>query len=270
MAGSFLDTTIVVHVSDPKNPEKAKSDACILANQPAEAPYYALRELLAGHLRNLCEAHNAIQASDNPAEALISILQKLFRAGRKKDSVAKAISESLSDMFAKRPGESRDLMKQECMEDLALRINRMWRNSHAMKKVDLVQSLSCFNDGKLSYGQAGELRAPGNSFNCLQHKRCAAAAYLYDQKNDLQIMIDALHPNNLDPSIAGKTETNSRRKALKELQSKGPNEFSKAKCRALGDAYFAAMCPPGKVVVSSNLVDHLPLCVALSKTAVEP
>lgn len=270
MAGSFLDTTIVVNVSDSESPDREKSEHCIEANQPSETPYYALRELLAGHVQNLCDAHNGIHAAETPAEAMLYLANRFFYSGRKKDSMLQAVFQTLDAVYKQDPAGSRNQMKPEALEYLALRINGLWRKAHKPKHVDLVQTLACFNDGKLEYGPAGELRAPNNSFNCHKDQRCAAAAYLYDRKDDLKKMIDALHPNNLDPLVANKAENKSRRKALKELYTQGPQRFSKGRCRALGDAYFAAMCPPGKVVVTSNIADHLPLCLALMKQAIVP
>lgn len=270
MTGSFLDTTIVVNISDPTSPDKVKSETCVQRNQPSETPYYALRELLAGYLQNLCDAHNAILASENPAEAMINLAHKLHRAGRKKDSILQAIMSTLVNCYTQDPKGGRDNMKQESLEYLELRINTIWLRARKPRNVKLVQSLSCLNDGRIEIGAAGELRAPNDSFNCLKRERCAAAAYMYDNKSDLTNMIEALHPNNLDDSIGKKQETLSRRKALKELQVKGAREFNKSRCRALGDAYFAAMCPPGKVVVTSNTKDFAPLCQVLKKSVITP
>lgn len=270
MTGSFLDTTVVVHIADNVEPGKTKGEAFIQANQPAESPYYALRELLDGHIQNLCVTHNVLQAAENPAEALLVLHRRSPAEGRKKEAKLLVLATALNATFAGNPSGGRGDQKREMLQYIALKVNGLWRRAHKLKNVNLVQSLGCFNDGKIKYGIAGELRGPNDSFGCIKTERCAAAAYLYDNKSDLIKMIDALHPNNLDPSVALKNENQQRRKALKELQVKGPNEFHKGRCRALGDAYFAAMCPAGSVVVTSNTRDHIPLCLALSKKAVEP
>jgi hypothetical protein len=168
------------------------------------------------------------------------------------------------------PQGSRNEMQREMLDELGLKASRIWKKSKKIKNVTLVQQLACFNDGDLDYGPAGELQGPENSFNCLEKERCSAAAYLAADKITLTKMIDALHSSNLPPALKGKTEISQRRKALEALQKDGPQRFSKKLCRALGDAYFAAMCPPGSVVLTSNLVDHEPLCVALRKVAKIP
>ena len=270
MAGSFLDTTIVIHIADNVEPGRSKGEAFVKANQPAASPYYALRELLAGHIQILCDTHNAVRAAENPAEALLALHNRSPAEGRKKIARLQALAAALNGTFAANPSGSRNEQKREVLQTLALQANRLWRQARNLSNVTLVQALGCFNNGKISYGASGELRGPNDSFNCIKSERCGAATYLFENKVDLSKMIDALHPNNLDPLAATKNENSQRRKALKELLDKGPREFNKNRCRALGDAYFAAMCPLGSVVVTSNIKDHVPLCLALKKDVVEP
>lgn len=270
MAGSFLDTTVIVHIADRIEPGRSKGEAFVKANQPAHAPYYALRELLDGHVHYLCDVHNAIQAAENIAEALVALVNRSPAEGRKKEAKLQVFAKTFQNAFSENPSGGRGDAKREMLQDLSTRINGLWRRAHKLENVDLVQHLACFNDGKITRGLAGELRGPNDSFTCIKSERCAAAAYLYDNKSDLVKMIDALHSSNLDANAAAKNENIKRRKALKELLDKGPKEFSKGRCRALGDAYFAAMCLIGSDVVTSNIVDYIPLCKALGKTAIEP
>ena len=265
MSGSFLDTTIIVNISDKENQSLKASENFITQNQPSEAPYYALRELLAGHMQNLCDVHNTILASENIAEAFISLSSKNFFAGRKKGSKLDIGYETLKKLFTDNLNAPRNQMKTEALEWLFIRANMIWRKAIKPKNVDIVQSLGCFNIGKLSLGLANELRGPNDSFNCHPKSRCSAAEYIYDDIISLSKMIDALHPDKIDANLADKQETKSRRKALKDLKQHGPINFNKNGCRALGDAYFAAMCPAGKSVVTTNIVDFEPLCSALGK-----
>jgi hypothetical protein len=271
MSGSFLDTTIVVDLSDKKSGASAvAAEIYITANQPAGVPYYALRELLAGHVHTLCDAHNVIKAAGNPAEALLALLNRSPAEGRKREGKISALASAMAQSFSQSPTGSRDELKAEILQSLAIRVNQIWRRAHKLNSVALVQPLGCFNQGSLTYGSAGELRGPGDSFNCLKSERCAAAEYLFDDKSALAKLIEALHPDNLDAQSAGKNENQKRRKALKELSNRGPKVFNKGRCRALGDAYFAVMCPPGSDVLTTNIQDHLPLCNALGKRTLKP
>ena len=198
-------------------------------------------------------------------------LQRISPAeGRKRQSKLEVFATSMNAAFAANPSGNRKDIKREMLQDLALRANNLWRKAHKLKSVNIVQALGCFNDGKVTLDSDGVLRGPSNRFTCIKTERCAAAAYIYDNKSNLAKMISALHPSSLDSKIATKNETQQRRKALKELESNGPVKFAKGKCRALGDAYFAAMCPAGSVVLTSNLEDHVPLCLALGKEAKKP
>ena len=269
MAGSFLDTTIVVDLVDGKEPRKKLAEAHIASHPPAEVSYYALRELLSGHLQYLCQTHNVLLASGNAAEAMLALLNRSPAEGRKREARLRALASEMDRVFATNPAGQRQTTKREVLEALALRAAKIWRNAHRIGTAKLTQHLGCFNDGNITFGASGELKGPRDSFNCVKSERCAAAAYLYDNKADIQKMIDALHPLELG-SQAGKNENQQRRKALKELLSKGPTVFDKRRCRALGDAYFAAMSPPGFSVVTTNISDFLPLCRALAKVAVSP
>jgi hypothetical protein len=265
LSGSFLDTTIIVNISDSNSISKQTSEKFISQNQPSETPYYSLRELLAGPIQNLCNVHNSILASDNIGEALLSISRGNYASGRKLGSRLGIGHEVLDKFFRDAPDSPRGHMKNEALEWLLIRANMMWRKAMKPKNVDIVQSLGCFNSGKLSLGAANELRGPNNSFNCHSKSRCSAAGYIHEDLSSLSKMIDALHPDQIDAKLADKQETKSRRKALKELRQHGPDKFNKNMCRALGDAYFAAMCPAGKSVVTTNIVDFEPLCSALNK-----
>lgn len=269
MSGGFLDTTVVIHAVENSQPAKLNASKAITANTPTKVPYYAYRELLAGKVRILCEAHNKLHASANAGEALLGLLSSSPAEGRKRESRIQALAESFKEIYAANPHGPRSDMKREMLQDLMLRAAGLWRRSRAIPNVESVQFLACFNEGKLTYGAAGELRGPGDSFNCHAQERCAAAAYLHDDKNALAAMIDGLHPNNLSLAAAKKNENSQRRKALKALQTDGPLKFNKGMCRALGDAYFAGMCPAGHVVLTTNTVDFVPLCNAVGKAVVQ-
>ncbi len=270
MTGTFLDTTVVIHIAEGIKPNNSKGEAFIAVNQPSEMPYYALRELQAGRMRVLCDAHNKLHGSTDPGEALLGLLSISPAEGRKREGKLLALAESLKQVFQRNPDGSRSDMKREMLQAITMKVQRLWTKAQKIQGVKKVQSLACFNEGKLTYGLSGELRGPNNSFNCVQSERCAAAGYIYDNNSDLAKMIDSLHPSRLDEKAAHKNENAQRRKALKELQLKGPEKFNKNMCRALGDAYFAAMCPAGSVVLTSNVEDHAPLCKALGKNAMEP
>lgn len=269
MSGSYLDSTIVIHICDTKSTSKKPSETCIANHQPAEAPFYALREVLVGRLQYLILAHNNLLAAENSGEAILSILRTYYMAGRKKDSAVHAIASSIRDTY--NPSAPQSQMKQEVLDDLAIQINTLWLDAQNIPNVNLVQPLACFIGGKITHGSANELRAPSDSFNCLTTERCAAAAaYLYDDKLSLEKMVEALHPNKLPLEIKNKGETAKRRAAMRELLLNGPKSFSKKKCRALGDGYFAGMCPAGKAVMTTNLDDFTPLCNALGKPIISP
>lgn len=267
MNGSFLDTTFVVELANSTGTEAA--ERYLAKHLPAHMPHYAIRELLTGLIRVLCDAHNKLRAAEDPGEALLAFASLPAVVGRRKNGGIQVIAQELTKAFQQNPNGRRSGLKKEMLQSLKLKVGSLWKQARRPKLCSVVQSLGCLNSGELMQGDSGELRGPNGSFNCLQHEKCAAAAYLYQDKIALNKLIDALHPRNLDSVAAEKRENASRRKALKHLRDRGPRDFNKNRCRALGDAYFAAMCPPGMSVLTSNIVDLGHLCLALGKQAVK-
>ncbi|MCA8013819.1 hypothetical protein LGM38_17365 [Burkholderia vietnamiensis] len=265
-----MDTTLVVEFAEKSPLAKTWGNDHVKVNTPAETPYYALRELLAGKVRYLCDAHNRLQAAESLPEALDGLLKLPPVSGRKRDVPFKALVEELGKAYQNDRGGTLDDHKREMLQSLALRVTRLWNNARKAKHYAVIQHLACFNEGALSRGTANTLRGPSDSFECLASERCAAAAYIYDDQAALSKMVNALRVDNLDPAASEKNENRKRRAALKDLKAKGPKEFPRRRCRALGDAYFAAMCPAGSDVVTTNSVDHLPLCTALGKKVASP
>lgn len=270
MAGCFLDTTALIDLSDHYLGCLAETKKAIHEHKPVEVPFYALRELLAGRARQMCDVHNVLKSASDPGEALIGLSRRSPMEGRSKAAKIELIAEILRECYKQNPKGGRDLVKDEGLGWLKLRAQMLWKRAKAANGLEKVQPLACFNDGAISIGSSGELRGPNDSFNCRQDERCSAAGYIYDDEPALSALIDCLNPKNLDETAAQKNENSSRRKALKELKAKGPKDFDKRRCRAIGDAYFAAMCPKASVLMTTNTSDFLPLCQALGKKAKNP
>ncbi len=270
MPGSYLDTTVAIDVAAVKEPSATACMATIAANPPAELPFYALREMLAGYIRNICDAHNVLLAAQNPGEALQALLFLAPFQRRAAQQKLQLIAEALTATFIGNPSGPRNQQKQDMLDSLALEAARVWVRARKSAPWKTVQPLACFNQGEISHGKGGELRGPNNNFNCKKSERCAAAGWLFDNEILLDKLIEALHPNNLDPVASKKTENQSRRRALKDIKKEGPQRFDKGRCRAIGDAYFAAMCPQDASLLSTNVSDFEPLCTALKKKLLKP
>lgn len=268
MSGCIVDTTVLVGVAQDEQPLARQAKAFCAANTPAVLPDYALRELMAGKVGILCDAHNKVLASENVIEVIASLLQ---RAGFGRTQVAKAqaILLPIKAMFGGAASVNVADVKRQVLEQLMIAANQLWRNSKKIPYFDHEQPLQCFSTGPLVLTQ-GILKGPNGSFSCSSGARCGAAEYMYARRTDIKTMIKALAHTNLPEELKTKREISSRRKALEELDRVGPARFSKKRCRALGDAYFASMCKPGDAVLTTNVVDFVPLCSALGKGVVKP
>lgn len=267
MSGCYLDTTILVHLAESDEPERLRNQAYVDGHQPAEVAFYAAKEVLAGPVRYICDAHNTLHAAKNEGEAIIGLQKRLRFKSRWRDSAIRTLALSVSEFYKVPAADER---KREALQWIKLRASQLWGRANRPTNVKVVQPLSCFNRGELKIGDSGELRGPNDSFNCLSDERCSAAGWLHDDIPAVDKLLNALHPTKLDERAKSKQENLSRRRALREVKMKGPNDFDKGKCRALGDAYFAVTCPMGRTLATTNVDDFAPLCDALGKKFEKP
>ena len=224
----FLDTTIVVDVASNRQPSTSWAQQIAANRGPVELPEYALRELLAGVVQQLCDAHNRVKASQNPAEAILAVLQSGGFHARTSMSKASHIASAFSACLTASGGVSSESAKREVAQALRLKANGLWRKGKSIPFASGVQPLACFGNGSLQDDPlTGVLSGPGGTFSCKKTVRCSAAMYLNEKPIDVRRLVDALHPDKLDPKIAFKQENSSRRAALKELLARGPKEFNK-------------------------------------------
>jgi hypothetical protein len=223
-----------------------------------------------GRVGLLCDAHNALVASTNLVEVAYAFSVRGSFA-RTPQTQAQEILKRLKEMFDKKKSIDPALAKRDIQEEeLMMVATKMWKKSTKFPAADRVQPLSCFNGGRITIDKHGLLQGPNNSFNCATGATCAAAQYMYGDRPALRKMIAALDSPRLPEHLKNKGETKSRRNALELLERRGPAKITKSACRKLGDAYFAAMCPPGYHVLTSNTEDFEPLCSALSKQVAKP
>lgn len=237
--------------------------------KPVSIAEYAYRELLIGRVGLLCDAHNKVVASSNVMEVIASFIKQASFA---RTPVAKAqeILKPLQTMFDSASPVSPVDARRQVAEELMSIATKLWKRAARFPGASKVQPLPCLVHGDIVLDKNGILRGPNDTFNCSKDWVCGAATYMYNDRGQLQKMIEALESPTLSAQLRVKGETISRRKVLKLLESRGPRAITRAKCRQLGDAYFAAMCPPGADVVTTNDVDFAPLCAAIGKTVVRP
>lgn len=238
-------------------------------NSPVYLADYAYKELLVGKVGLLCDAHNRVVACDNVVETAISLLAQ---GGFARTPLAKAtdILKPLKEMFDSAALISPTEAKREIAEDLMLRATRLWRKASKFPNATNVQPLPCRAVGSISLDANGVLKGPNGTFNCEKGSICGAAQYVYSDHVVLKKLIESLDEKNLPDELKNKGEIKSRRKVLKQLLLRGPKDINKKQCRQIGDAYFAAMCPPDAHILTTNVIDFLPMCAALKKQAHKP
>ena len=255
--------------------EKPPADNQLLTAQlnsrtPREVPEYALREYLSGRIQIICSAHNALLSAESVQEAVLAISKVGGFAARKNFGKITELMSALNALWTQNQALTPEEAKREILQDLKLQAAKRWARAKRPDPLGYVQHLTCLNGKGLALDStSGAIRGPNDSFTCDPAERCAAALYMYGKTAELGKVCDALHPNKLDAAAAAKQENSGRRKTLKSLIADGPDKFNKGRCRGLGDAYFAVMCPAGSDVLTSNTVDHAILCNAVGLKAVK-
>src|SRR5689334_11976619 len=126
MAGSYLDTTIVIALAGDEQGEKTAAEAFVASNTPAKYCQYTLRELLAGHLSLLCAVHNRLVAAQDPSEVLNAISALSPLVGRKKGAQITIFAAAFARTMAANPEGPRSGLSREMRLDLASQVSRMW------------------------------------------------------------------------------------------------------------------------------------------------
>lgn len=277
--GSYFDSTLLYAVATEDSVWEPRTKKYAAANPIAETPTYAARELLAGPISSLCTAHNKLLDATTVADAFFKVNSLPAVSGRTKSTQLAGLVHALAASLSTAPGPLTvaqlnqpldGLIKTRMQDDLALDIARKWAAILENDVMKVTQPLGCFALTDLGVDQvSGALRGPNGRFSCDPKSSCSAAHFLHGKQADVQKLIAVLRPPKAK-GVPQKHESVRRRSALKSLVASGPGKFGKKDCRAIGDAYFAVMCPPGSDVLTTNLSDHIPLCAALGKTAKEP
>ena len=262
MAEAFIDTTIVCNVLLPTTSgQDTAAKAAVGSYAVAAVPMYALREYRAGPLGYWILAYNVLVMHDDIKSAQDELASKSAFKPRQQSATLRAIVEGLIEVGLVGATTPVDLKRE--LENYLLRvISAAWDLRRGVG-TDVVQHLGCFTDAEFDIVDEQIEIA-----ECRREAPCGAALELKKRSDDVQTILDVLRPPKKGHSE--KTETTSRRAALKDVLDKPPSKFDKRRCRAIGDAYFCIMAPSGFDILTTNSSDFAPMATALGKTIVTP
>jgi hypothetical protein len=276
LSNVFVDATVLCnaiplpHVS-PAN--HALSFSALKKHSTSEAPFYALKELRGGPLSSIMLFHNLLVTKDTVMEAVHEFQTRYSHTPRKWQAASTAIIDALLRMLPplRASGELSDAeIKQELENSLCLKITKAWQRRKAVIN-RFSQPLQCFVDGDIGLMDRQLRVLHGGADGCAKEARCGAALLLQGKMKEVAVLVEALRPPKAKKGEAReKTETSTRRKALKELQDKSAARFDKRYCRGIGDAYYCLMAPEGFEILTTNTVDFQPMAMALGKKLTHP
>lgn len=260
---AFVDTTILCDAIGLSSQAKEQAAQAALGKYAVtEVPIYGLKELRAGPFSSWLLAHNILVAEDTIEAAQERLARVSAFKPRQNVVSTQALLRGLIQVAQTKKIAADYDVKTELENYLCRRILSIWSKRKSIAKV--VQPLGCFVDEELEL-ENRQLRFVGGS-GCLTKANCGAAAELKKNPESVRKILGALRPPKT--GTPEKQETGRRRGALKEVLAKGPDDFPKKDCRALGDAYFCIMCPDDSDILTTNRVDFEPMAAVLGKVVV--
>jgi hypothetical protein len=268
MSKALLDTTILTNILLKPQAEGRVARIAVKRFSETLLPQYAIKEFKAGPLRAYIWFHNKIVSCNSWSDAVAAIpllfMQRnlMNTAMQAMTQFQSSISNRLPSDFAQRyPGQSLgQIMTDEGALWLKTTVFVAWsqRNKIASR---VVSSLSCYAERDLKIENSGQIDASpmicGVKDCCLRYQFTSAPM-------ETKKLLDACDHLPL------KTETDRRKRVLKDLVRVPDRELAEKSCRALGDAVFALQCPKDAIILTTNIVDHQPLARAVGVDAIAP
>ncbi len=269
---AFLDTTILTDAL-LKREEGARARAAIRSYTDGSLlPVYAIKEFKAGPLSNYKYFYNKLVMTKS-AGVTIKALQALSRTPSRylTSTSLEALAQSYQAVTRISPAELARRYPGGGSADAALTdllrletkrlILSAWNRRRSVAS-ETVCPLPCYTEEKPYEDRRGLLKLDPKG--CKNDVECGLSVAL---KADLGV-IERLH--QAVKRLPESPEIIRRRKALREIERKPRSPLGEGVCKALGDAVFAILAPPGSVILTTNLKDHAPLAAALGKSAEAP
>jgi len=268
MTRAFLDTTILADALLKIGRDNKQANASFARYEELLVSGYAVKEFKAGPLRGYVWLHNKIVTSRRWGDA-IEAIASVWQQRNLSTTATRTVADFTNSMGAQLAelglinqdgSQYQDLLAKEARIWLKTKITKAWRD-HKKPRFKHVNPLSCYAVREPSEKPDGLIDS--HPLRCTLGHCCLRQQFTADlvATEKLELACKAL---------ADKPEMNKRRSVLHDIRRKPKAPIDHGACIRLGDAVFALQCPTDAVVLTTNLVDHGPLCAALGKTAQTP
>jgi hypothetical protein len=268
MTKAFLDTTILADVLLKIGPENVRARNSLRMYDELLVSGYAVKEFKRGALRYYIWLHNKIITTGSWGDAVAAIAT-VHRQRNLSMTASKAAGDFLNSMaeqraqagdIARTDAEYREMQAKEARSWLKTKIIKAWRDQ-GRKPFIHVEPLSCYAVVPPNETPLGLIN---NSPIVCTLSNCCLTKQFSENLDATERLERACEEHASKPEMA------KRRTVLKDIRRKPKARLEERDCIALGDAVFALQCPPGAVVLTTNLSDHGPLTAALGKSADTP
>lgn len=268
MTKAFLDTSVLVNALLKVGSESDRAKASFKKFDELLLSGYALKEFKRGAFGYYIWLHNKVVTTGNWAQA-IEAVASVWRQKNRMLTAMKAVADCQSSIakvlvrsgkIASSDDECTELEAREARIWLKTKIFRAWK---AQESSDFrrVMPLSCYDVQSPRESLGGLI--DNRPMKCTLGNCCLKSEFLANSEATT-FLHDACD------KLAVKPEMAKRRSVLKDILRKPKSPLSERDCIALGDAVFALQCPSEAVVLTTNIVDHEPLAIAVGKSVVSP
>jgi hypothetical protein len=265
---ALVDTSVLTNALLKPSLEGRAATTAIKSFAESQLPQYAIKEFKAGPLRSYVWFHNKVISCANWEDA-VNAISVIWRHHNRQSTALRALADFQSSICKQMPANLLEqypnqtlgeIQRAEAILWLKTVVFRAWRNREKLT-TRVVSRLSCYKDYDPQVESNG--RIDDRPVVCGVDDCCLRASFR-DRAAELDALISACD------QLPKKPETDKRRQALRQLRRFPDRPFEEKHCRALGDAVFALQCPKKAVIITTNLVDHGPLALAVGVSAISP
>jgi hypothetical protein len=264
MKVAFVDTTVLTDILLKTDWQRERSVKALRSFRRTELPVYAIKEFKAGPLGHFVWLHNKLQTTKCVSATMMAVAKLMPYRRHHPATVAEALAEEFNSLGRKTPRRLAEVYGERSLDEISIeasmlsiryRIMRAWQRRREVTTA-VVLPCPCYVGTQLTLKRGLIDVRPRK---CAEAGGCAIARYLRERRDELEKVFPI-----------AKEKGGQQYQSIRSLLRTPKRTLTDGKCRALGDVVFACLCPPGAVILTTNLRDHEPLANALGKVAVSP
>lgn len=272
---AFIETTILADVLLKPNTKGKAASELLSEYEFTQLPVFAIKEFKGGPLNYYIYTYNKCVTEKSISNVIIAIhnlsrTPQKYRTATALEAIAeglKATSLTTDDLLKKYGGAAdNDTVQCDTLKyNLKYRIISAWKQRRKIS-TEVVNELACYKEVEPYENQRGLLEV--NPTKCKPERECCLGNEYRLRLSKLALIEKSIL--QLPTELGNKRENIARKRHLREIGRKSKQLITEDTCRAMGDIYFALLCPMDADILTTNITDLKPLAESLGKTINHP